>query len=75
MPPSERQKVRLPRQINRLLGIKGKRTVDSFHRELGRLLWDHCGMARTAAGLKDALQKIPELREEFWQNVIVPGRP
>jgi succinate dehydrogenase / fumarate reductase, flavoprotein subunit len=60
-------------KINRLLGIKGKRTVDSFHRELGRLLWDYCGMARNATGLKDALQKIPELREEFWQNVIVPG--
>jgi succinate dehydrogenase / fumarate reductase, flavoprotein subunit len=60
-------------RINHLLSIKGKRTVDSFHRELGRLLWDYCGMARNAAGLKDALQKIPELREEFWQNVIVPG--
>ena len=60
-------------QINRLLGIQGKRSVDAFHRELGRLLWDHCGMARNAAGLKDALQKIPELREEFWQNVMVPG--
>jgi succinate dehydrogenase / fumarate reductase, flavoprotein subunit len=60
-------------KINRLLSIKGKRTVDSFHRELGRLLWDYCGMARTATGLKDALQKIPELRDEFWQNVIVPG--
>ncbi len=60
-------------KINRLLGIKGKRTVDSFHRELGRVLWDYCGMARNATGLKDALQKIPELREEFWRNVIVPG--
>jgi succinate dehydrogenase / fumarate reductase, flavoprotein subunit len=60
-------------KINRLLGIKGKRTVDSFHRELGRLLWEYCGMARNATGLKDALQKIPELRQEFWQNVIVSG--
>jgi succinate dehydrogenase / fumarate reductase flavoprotein subunit len=60
-------------QVNRLLGIQGKRSVDSFHRELGRLLWDYCGMARNAVGLKDALQKIPELREEFWQHVIVPG--
>jgi succinate dehydrogenase / fumarate reductase flavoprotein subunit len=60
-------------RIDHLLGIKGKRTVDSFHRELGRLLWDYCGMARNATGLKDALQKIPELREEFWQNVVVPG--
>jgi len=61
-------------QIKRLLGIQGKRSVDSFHRELGRLLWDHCGMARTSTSLKDALQKIPELREEFWHNVMVPGQ-
>jgi succinate dehydrogenase / fumarate reductase flavoprotein subunit len=59
--------------ITRILGIKGKRTVDSIHRELGRLLWDYCGMARNATGLKDILQKIPELREEFWHNVLVPG--
>jgi succinate dehydrogenase / fumarate reductase, flavoprotein subunit len=60
-------------KISRLLGIKGKRTVDSIHRELGKLLWDYCGMARNAAGLKEVLQRIPELREEFWRNVIVPG--
>jgi succinate dehydrogenase / fumarate reductase, flavoprotein subunit len=60
-------------KITRLLDIKGKRTVDSFHRQLGKLLWDYCGMARTAAGLKEALQMIPSLREEFWQNVTVPG--
>ena len=60
-------------KISRILGIKGKRTVDSIHRELGKLLWDYCGMARNATGLKDVLQKIPELREEFWHNVIVPG--
>ncbi len=56
-----------------LLGIKGKRTVDSFHRELGKLMWDHCGMARDAAGLRTSLQRIPELRREFWENVTVPG--
>jgi succinate dehydrogenase / fumarate reductase flavoprotein subunit len=55
------------------LAIKGKRTVDSFHRELGRLLWDRCGMARNAAGLQEALARIPELRDEFWRNVNVPG--
>jgi succinate dehydrogenase / fumarate reductase flavoprotein subunit len=60
-------------KINRLLGIKGKRTVDAFHCQLGKLLWDYCGMGRTAAGLKEALRMIPALREEFWQNVIVPG--
>jgi succinate dehydrogenase / fumarate reductase flavoprotein subunit len=57
----------------RLLGIKGSRTVDSFHRELGKLVWDHCGMARTAAGLKQALGQIPELRERFWKEVNVVG--
>ncbi len=57
----------------RMLGIKGKRTVQSFHRELGRIMWDKCGMARDAAGLTEALQTIPALREEFWQNVNVPG--
>jgi len=58
---------------HRFLEIKGKRTVDSFHRELGRLMWDKCGMARTAAGLKEALAEIPRIREEFWRNVNVPG--
>ncbi len=56
-----------------LLNIRGKRTVDSFHRELGKLMWDNCGMARDAAGLQHNLRRIPELREEFWKNVNVPG--
>jgi succinate dehydrogenase / fumarate reductase flavoprotein subunit len=60
-------------RVTKLLGINGTRSVDSFHRELGLLLWDKCGMARNAAGLKEALQKIPLLREEFWSNVRVPG--
>jgi succinate dehydrogenase / fumarate reductase flavoprotein subunit len=57
----------------RLLEVKGRRTVDSFHRELGRLMWDKCGMARNAAGLREALARIPELREDFWRDVNVPG--
>jgi succinate dehydrogenase / fumarate reductase flavoprotein subunit len=57
----------------RLLDVKGQRTVDSFHRELGRLMWDKCGMARNASGLREALGRIPILREEFWRNVNVPG--
>jgi succinate dehydrogenase / fumarate reductase, flavoprotein subunit len=57
----------------RLLDIKGKRTVDSFHRELGRIMWNQCGMARNESGLRQALGRIPELREEFWRNVNVPG--
>lgn len=47
--------------------------MDSFHRELGTLLWDHCGMARTESGLRKALDRIPRLREEFWRDVLVPG--
>src|SRR5439155_4274599 len=61
------------KQTNRLLEIRGKRTVTSFHRELGKLLWDQCGMARSEAGLKKALQRVPELREEFWEDVNVLG--
>ena len=57
----------------RLLEIKGTRTVDSFHRELGRIMWDKCGMARNAAGLHRALELIPALREEFWHDVNVPS--
>jgi succinate dehydrogenase / fumarate reductase, flavoprotein subunit len=58
---------------NRLLSIKGKRTVDSFHRELGKIIWDHCGMSRTAQGLETAIGQIRSLGEEYWQNVNVPG--
>ena len=57
----------------RLLGINGARTVTDFHREVGKLMWDECGMARSAASLERALQRIPQIREEFWKNVRVPG--
>src|SRR5262249_56106418 len=60
-------------RVKTVLGIKGKRTVTSFHRELGRIMWDLCGMARTRKSLETALQKIPALREEFWRNVDVLG--
>jgi succinate dehydrogenase / fumarate reductase flavoprotein subunit len=60
-------------RIDTVLGIKGKRTVRQFHRQLGRIMWDYVGMARTAPGLKEALQKIRTLRSEFWQDVVVPG--
>jgi succinate dehydrogenase / fumarate reductase flavoprotein subunit len=58
---------------NKLLGNKGTRSVDSFHRELGKLMWDYCGMSRTAEGLKFALSKIPGLREQYWREVKVLG--
>jgi succinate dehydrogenase / fumarate reductase, flavoprotein subunit len=57
----------------KLLSIKGKRTPTSFHRELGKIMWEHCGMARNDAGLKLALEKIPALRSEFWENLNVLG--
>jgi succinate dehydrogenase / fumarate reductase flavoprotein subunit len=59
--------------IKKLLSIKGKRTVDSFHRELGKVVWDYCGMTRNAEGLAYARGRIAELREEYWQNVTLPG--
>jgi succinate dehydrogenase / fumarate reductase flavoprotein subunit len=66
-------KAQVKERANRLLAGKGRRTATSFHRELGKLLWENCGMARTAAGLKQALGRIPELREQFWRDVAVPG--
>ena len=60
-------------RVKRLLGINGKRSVDSFHRELGLLMWDKCGMARDHDGLLEALDRIPGLRAEFWENVRVLG--
>jgi len=60
-------------RTRRLLGVGGRRSVDSFHRELGKVLWEDCGMARNADGLRAALARIPELRTEFWRDVRVLG--
>ncbi|MGH7616354.1 MAG: fumarate reductase/succinate dehydrogenase flavoprotein subunit, partial [Gemmatimonadaceae bacterium] len=60
-------------RTERLLAVKGSRTVSSFHRELGHVMWEHCGMARSGEGLKAALEMIPRLRAEFWRDVRVPG--
>ncbi|MEV4597972.1 fumarate reductase/succinate dehydrogenase flavoprotein subunit [Amycolatopsis sp. NPDC049253] len=60
-------------RLERLLAVNGTRSVDSFHRELGLMMWDHCGMARTAEGLRKALERVPELRAEFWRDVRIPG--
>jgi succinate dehydrogenase / fumarate reductase flavoprotein subunit len=60
-------------QVQRLLAVKGKQPAAHFHQRLGSLLWENCGMARNATGLKEAMQKIPSLRDEFWHNVSVPG--
>ncbi|HVX66908.1 MAG TPA: fumarate reductase/succinate dehydrogenase flavoprotein subunit [Bryobacteraceae bacterium] len=59
--------------VKRLLDIKGSRSVDSFHKELGKLVWEYCGMSRNADGLRHALEKIPALRDEFWRDVRVTG--
>jgi succinate dehydrogenase / fumarate reductase flavoprotein subunit len=56
-----------------LLGVNGKRTVDSFHKQLGEIMWDKCGMARSREGLTEALAEIPAIRDEFWNNVRIPG--
>ncbi len=60
-------------RVQRMLSINGKRSPDSFHRELGRIVWDNCGIARNAAGLQKALRSIPALREEFWSNLRIVG--
>ena len=60
-------------RTKKFLSIKGKKTVDEIHRELGKVMWEDCGMARNAAGLDRAIKRIPEIREEFWNNVNVPG--
>ncbi|MGY0004425.1 fumarate reductase/succinate dehydrogenase flavoprotein subunit [Micromonospora sp. I033] len=60
-------------RLQRLLAINGDRTVDSFHRELGQIMWEHCGMERSEAGLRKAIDEIRTLRDEFWQRVRVPG--
>jgi succinate dehydrogenase / fumarate reductase flavoprotein subunit len=72
-PECQRVVAEVAAYTERLLSINGKRTVDSFHRELGKLMWDYCGMARSAEGLRKALGQIPLLRAEFWRNVNVPG--
>jgi len=60
-------------RMKKLLSIKGKRSPDSFHKELGHIIWNDCGMARNADGLKKAIKRIPEIRAEFWENVSVLG--
>jgi len=60
-------------RTDRLLSLNGKRTVDDIHRELGRIMWNECGMSREAPGLEKAIERIPELREEFWENAAVVG--
>jgi succinate dehydrogenase / fumarate reductase flavoprotein subunit len=60
-------------RLDRLVSVRGKRSVDSFHKQLGTLMWEHCGMARSKQSLTDALDQIPALRDEFWRDVTVLG--
>ena len=60
-------------RLNRLMNIKGKQTVESFHKRLGRIMWDECGMARSEKGLKQAIAQIQDLKKEFWSDVRIPG--
>ena len=60
-------------QINKLFNVKGTQSVDSFHKRLGKIMWDKCGMARNAEGLKSAITEIQQLKAEFWKDVRVPG--
>jgi succinate dehydrogenase / fumarate reductase flavoprotein subunit len=73
VPEAQEAEAGVRAQIDRLLSLKGNRTVDDIHRDLGHVMWDYCGMARNDAGLRKALDRIPELRQEFWQGVNVPG--
>jgi succinate dehydrogenase / fumarate reductase flavoprotein subunit len=60
-------------RINTLMNIKGSRSVESFHKRLGKIMWDKCGMARNAQGLKEAIEEIRQLKKEFWSDVRIPG--
>lgn len=60
-------------QINTFFSIKGTKSVDSFHKRLGKVMWDKCGMARNAEGLKEAITEIQQIRKEFWSDLRVPG--
>ena len=73
MPEFKEAEENVRARINKFVNINGNRSVDSFHRELGLLVWDKCGMSRTESGLKEALKKIPKIRDEFWSNLRVPG--
>src|SRR5690606_21037493 len=67
-PEFEKTRQGVIEKINQLLALKGTRTVNDYHRELGHIMWEHCGMARTEAGLKEGLELVKALREDFWKN-------
>ncbi len=73
MPEFEAAEKKVSEDMNKLMSIKGKRSVDSIHKELGHIMWEHVGMGRTAEGLKEGIKMIKELRKEFWTNLFIPG--
>jgi succinate dehydrogenase / fumarate reductase flavoprotein subunit len=73
-PEFERAEREVAERIHRLMSIGGKESAESFHRRLGKIMWDKCGMSRNAKGLQEAIREIRALREEFWKNLYVPGR-
>ena len=73
-PDAKAAETRSRERIDKLMSVNGKRTVDDFHRELGLLMWNNVGMGRTDKGLKEAIKKIPEIRDEFWNNVKIVGK-
>ena len=64
---------KVSKHISELMKINGKQSVESFHKRLGKIMWDKCGMARNAEGLKQAIQEIRELKKEFWSDLRIPG--
>ena len=72
-PEFQEAEERAVERINRLLSVKGRQTATDFHKRLGKIMWDHCGMTRNEAGLTEALRLIRELRDEFWKDLAVPG--
>jgi succinate dehydrogenase / fumarate reductase flavoprotein subunit len=72
-PEVRKAEAEVKERMNKFLSIKGKRSPDSFHKELGSIVWEYCGMARSEQGLTKLLKRIPELREEFWRGVSVLG--
>ncbi|MFZ1306083.1 MAG: fumarate reductase/succinate dehydrogenase flavoprotein subunit, partial [Ferruginibacter sp.] len=72
-PAFEEAEKKVSDRINTLMNIKGKQTVESFHKRLGKIMWDKCGMARNAQGLQEAISEIQALKKEFWSDVKIPG--
>ena len=72
-PAFEQTEKEVADRINRLMNIKGKQTVESFHKRLGKIMWDKCGMARNAQGLQQAINEIAQLKQEFWTDLRIPG--